>query len=51
MIGIATYFYGSAFQVFTDPTEITVTFILIRRMYELFPVFRAEDDVDVVLYE
>lgn len=50
MIGMPSYDYGLTAQLIAYPPQVTVQFLLIRRVDQLLAVFGAEHDVDVVLY-
>jgi len=49
VIGVAPYFDDPAFHLIADATKVAVEFVFDIFIYEVLPIFGAEDDVEVVL--
>ena len=50
VVGVSTYYYGLAFQIFANSTEVAMKFFLVWRMNERFSILCAEHYVYVVFY-
>ncbi len=51
MVGIAAYFYCTAFEAIAYTPEIVVQFFFVWRVYKRLPMLGTENNVDTVSYQ